>query len=207
MATLMHRNHKVDAPTPASTTTATTPAHPSGPEAQTGPRIPWMTLLRTVTGFIFLWAFLDKTFGLGYATPSNRAWIHGGSPTKGFLASVAVGPFRTPFHNIAGQGWADWLFMLGLLTIGVAVIAGVALRLAAVGGGLLMLLMWAAEWPLAKHTVAGAPSGSNNPLVDYHVIYAAMLVTIAFLAERHRSMLGAAWQRLPFVQRHRSILA
>jgi thiosulfate dehydrogenase [quinone] large subunit len=29
--------------------------------------------LRLLTGFVFLWAFLDKTFGLGYATPPARA--------------------------------------------------------------------------------------------------------------------------------------
>ncbi|MEV4569763.1 hypothetical protein AB0K12_38895 [Nonomuraea sp. NPDC049419] len=40
---------------------------------------------RIAIGWIFLWAFLDKTFGWGFATPSDRAWIAGGSPTTGFL--------------------------------------------------------------------------------------------------------------------------
>jgi thiosulfate dehydrogenase [quinone] large subunit len=73
-------------------------------------------------GFVFLWAFFDKTFGWGFATPSARAWINGGSPTKGFLSSVDVGPgwLQTFFHNIAGDPWANWLFMLGLLGIGLA---------------------------------------------------------------------------------------
>ena len=44
-----------------------------------------LAVLRIAMGFLFLWAFLDKTFGLHYATPSAKAWIHGGSPTKGFL--------------------------------------------------------------------------------------------------------------------------
>ena len=56
----------------------------------------WMAVLRLATGFIFLWAFLDKLFGLGYSTKSANAWIHGGSPTNGFLSHVAVGPFMTP---------------------------------------------------------------------------------------------------------------
>src|SRR5689334_12004100 len=43
--------------------------------------------LRLLTGFVFLWAFLDKTFGLGYATASGKGWLDGGSPTKGFLGS------------------------------------------------------------------------------------------------------------------------
>src|SRR4051812_31281326 len=61
-----------------------------------------LAVLRISTGFVFLWAFLDKTFGLGYSTPSARAWIHGGSPTQGFLKSVDVGPFQSTYHAIAG---------------------------------------------------------------------------------------------------------
>ena len=74
-----------------------------------------LAVLRISTGFVFLWAFLDKTFGLNYATPSAKAWINGGSPTKGFLASVEVGPLQSFFHAIAGTWWANGLFMLGLL--------------------------------------------------------------------------------------------
>ena len=48
-------------------------------------------VLRVSMGFVFLWAFLDKAFGLHYSTPPSKAWIHGGSPTKGFLKSVDVG--------------------------------------------------------------------------------------------------------------------
>src|SRR4029453_10935918 len=114
-----------------------------------------LAVFRVVLGFEFLWAFLDKTFGLGYATPSARAWINGGSPTKGFLSNVAVGPFEDTFHAIAGAAWADWLFMVGLLGIGLALIFGIGLRVAAVSGTLMMLLMWAAEWPLARFTSAG----------------------------------------------------
>jgi thiosulfate dehydrogenase [quinone] large subunit len=139
----------------------------------------WLAVLRISTGFIFLWAFLDKTFGLHYATPSARAWIHGGSPTKGFLSSVEVGPFQSFFHSIAGDAWANWLFMLGLLGIGLALILGVGLRVAAVAGVIMLTLMWIAEFPLAQHTSAGAPTMSTNPIVDYHFIYAVVLVVLA----------------------------
>jgi thiosulfate dehydrogenase (quinone) large subunit len=77
-------------------------------------------VLRISTGAVFLWALLDKTFGLGYATPETGAWINGGSPTKVYLSNVDKGPFQSFFHNIAGTWWADWLFMLGLAGIGVA---------------------------------------------------------------------------------------
>jgi hypothetical protein len=33
------------------------------------------------SGFILLWTFLDKSFGLGYATPSDRVRTHGGWTT------------------------------------------------------------------------------------------------------------------------------
>ena len=38
---------------------------------------------RIVIGWTFMWAFLDKVFGLGFATPAERAWTEGGSPTTG----------------------------------------------------------------------------------------------------------------------------
>ena len=161
-----------------------------------------LAALRISTGFIFLWAFLDKTFGLGFATPSEGAWIDGGSPTEGFLGHVSVGPLESTFHSWAGDPWANWLFMLGLAGIGVAVIAGVGLRIAAVSGTVMMLLMWAAEWPLAKHTSTGELSGSNNPLVDYHIIYALVFILLAITAAGNTWGLGKAWASLDIVKKN-----
>ncbi|MFL6163756.1 MAG: hypothetical protein ACJ74U_16250 [Jatrophihabitantaceae bacterium] len=162
-----------------------------------------LATLRVTTGFVFLWAFLDKTFGLHYATPSARAWIHGGSPTKGFLSSVHVGPFQSAFHSMAGTWWADWMFMLGLLGLGVALIAGVAMRIAAASGVLLMALMWFAEFPPAQHAANGAPTASTNPLVDYHFLYAVVLIVLAATYAGNVWGLGRIWARLPFINRHR----
>jgi thiosulfate dehydrogenase (quinone) large subunit len=94
------------------------------------------------------------------------------------LSSVEVGPFQSFFHSIAGDAWTDWPFMLGLLGIGLALL-GVGVRLAAVAGVIMIVLMWFAEFPLAQHTSAGAPTLSANPLVDYHVLYAVVLVVLA----------------------------
>ena len=162
----------------------------------------FLAAFRVVMGLEFLWAFFDKTFGLGYATPAERAWINGGSPTKGFLSRVAVGPFESTFHALAGATWADWLFMVGLLGIGIALVLGIGLRVAAVSGTVMMLGMWAAEWPLAKFTSAGEPSMSVNPIVDYHIIYALVLIALALTYAGHTWGLGRLWARLPFVQRN-----
>ena len=184
---------------PATTHTRPTDPRPT-PSTRTGGRS--LAVLRVATGFIFLWAFLDKTFGLNYATAHGKAWIHGGSPTKGFLGSVEVGPFQSLFHSMAGTWYADWLFMLGMLGLGVALIAGVAVRAAAVAGVIILAMMWFAEFPLAQHTSAGAPAGSSNPLVDYHFLYAVVLVVLAVTYAGSTWGLGRMWARLPFVRDH-----
>jgi thiosulfate dehydrogenase [quinone] large subunit len=165
-----------------------------------------LAVLRYATGFVFLWAFLDKTFGLGYSTPAAKSWINGGNPTKGFLASVDAGPLQGFFHTIAGTWYANGLFMLGLLGVGLALISGIGLRIAAASGTLMMAMMWLAEFPLAQHTAKGAPSGSTNPLTDYHFIYAAVLIVLAAAYAGHTWGLGRIWAKLPFVQKNRWLI-
>jgi thiosulfate dehydrogenase (quinone) large subunit len=165
-----------------------------------------LAVLRISTGFVFLWAFLDKTFGLGYSTPSNKAWIHGGNPTKGFLSSVDMGPFQSAYHSMAGTWWANWLFMLGMLGMGIALIAGIGLRVAAVATVAMMGLMWFAEFPFAQHTSAGTASGSTNPLTDYHFIYAVVAVMLALTYAGHTWGLGRWWAKLSFVRRNRWLI-
>ncbi|WP_206797562.1 DoxX family membrane protein [Amycolatopsis sp. MtRt-6] len=165
------------------------------PDFVAGPTVAGKSLaaLRIATGFVFLWAFLDKLFGLGYATPAKGAWINGGSPTKGFLSGVHVGPFESTFHAWAGTWWANWLFMLGLGAIGIAVVAGIGLRLSAAAGALMMLMMWAAEWPFALSTSTGEATRSTNPIVDYHIIYALVLIVLAAAAAGNTWGLGHRW--------------
>ncbi|GAA3815098.1 hypothetical protein [Streptomyces chiangmaiensis] len=157
---------------------------------------------RLVMSFLFLWAFLDKTFGFGYLTPPARAWINGGSPTMGFLKGVNVGPLESTFRSWAGAAWADWLFMLGLLGIGLALLSGIALRITAVCGTIMLALMWAAEWPPAKHLSDGSPSMSTNPVVDYHVVEAVLLIVLAAVGAGNTWGLGRVWASLPLVRNH-----
>src|SRR5262245_29368806 len=93
--------------------------------------------VRITLGWVFLWAFLDKLFGLGHETASKAAWINGGHPTQGFLKFAATGPFKGFYNSFAGATWADWLFMIGLAGIGIALIFGIGMRIAAVAGAAL----------------------------------------------------------------------
>lgn len=161
-----------------------------------------LAVLRVSMGFVFLWAFLDKTFGLHYSTPSSKAWIHGGSPTRGFLKSVDVGPLQSWFHSIAGTWWADWLFMLGLLGVGLTLILGVLMYAGTVAGVALLGFMWLAEFPIAQQTSGGAPSGSANPFADSHYIYAVVLVVLALTGAARTWGLGQRWAALPLIRRH-----
>lgn len=147
--------------------------------------------LRLSIGWVFLWAFLDKLFGLGHETPAERAWINGGSPTEGFLANAPAGPFADVYKGLAGAAWADWLFMVGLAGIGVALLAGVAMRLAAAAGATLLVLMWTAVLP-----------PDNNPFMDDHIVYALVLVALALVGAGKTLGLGAAWERIGLVRRY-----
>jgi thiosulfate dehydrogenase [quinone] large subunit len=145
--------------------------------------------IRIALGWVFLWAFLDKAFGLGFATPSERSWFNGGSPTNGFLGS-AKGPFSGFYHSIAGTGIADALFMTALLGVGLALLLGIGMRIAAAAGALLTVMMWTAVLPPA-----------TNPFMDDHLVYAAILIVLALLGAGNTLGLGRVWAATPLVQR------
>lgn len=119
----------------------------------------FLSLLRITMGILFTWAFLDKVFGLGFATTSAKAWIQGGSPTTGFL-KYTDGTFSSIFHILSGNPTIDWLFMLGLVGIGLAMLLGIGIRIAGYAGAVFAALLYLSVFPL-----------ENNPLIDEHVIY------------------------------------
>lgn len=123
--------------------------------------------LRLGMGFIFLWAFFDKLFGLGFATTGAKAWINGGSPTTGFLTNAVHGPFASFFQSLAGIPVVDWLFMAGLLFTGVTLIANRYLVWGVISGASMLLLMYLAVLP-----------PENNPIIDDHIIYILVLGAI-----------------------------
>ena len=169
-----------------------------------------LAVLRLGYGFTFLWAFFDKLFALGFHTGAitdpetgartgidfmaqDAAWLNGGSPTEGFLAFgvPANNPFKDIFNAMAGDTWVDWLFMAGLLGIGLALTLGIGMRAAAIAGATLYLMMYAASLPL-----------ENNPVFDDHLLGAITVVVLALAAAGDTWGLGKFWAKTEIVQRH-----
>ena len=173
---------------------ASTTARTTNNSAHTAPQGPLSVVLgitRLALGWTFLWEFLDKAFGLGHETASADSWINGGSPTSGFLGHATAGPLADFYQGMAGHAWADWLFMLGLLGIGTALMLGVAMRLAAGAGALLLVLMWSAVLP-----------PENNPFMDDHLIYALVLGILVMTSAGKTLGLGGMCEKLPFVEKN-----
>lgn len=150
-----------------------------------------LAFIRLTLGWTFAWAFFDKLLGLGFATPPERAWIAGGSPTTGFLTNAADGPLAETFRAMAGVPAVDWLFMVGLAGIGFALLLGVGLRVAGYAGALLLVLMF----------LAASLPPDNNPLIDEHVIHAGLLVAVAHLGPGRFAPLAKWWKSWPWVKR------
>jgi thiosulfate dehydrogenase (quinone) large subunit len=160
-----------------------------------------LAALRLVMGSIFMWAFLDKMFALGFSTgrledgsidffADGAAALNGGSPTLGFLKFGSRGPLASFWQSIAGATWLNVLFLTVLAGVGLALLLGIGLRIAAISGSLLMLGMWSvALWP------------ENHPFVDDHIVYALVLVVLALTAAGSTWGLGARWSRTRLVQR------
>ncbi|PIR41551.1 MAG: hypothetical protein COV31_00375 [Candidatus Yanofskybacteria bacterium CG10_big_fil_rev_8_21_14_0_10_46_23] len=143
-------------------------------------------LLRILLGWIFLWAFIDKLWGLGFATASERAWLAGGSPTRGFLNSVTEGPFAEIFKSLAGNPIVDWLFMLGLLFVGLTLFFGFSVRLGSLAGIIMLGFIY----------LAGFLPPENNPIVDDHIIYIVVMLGLILNPESANFLgFGRCWQK------------
>ncbi|MBI2420661.1 MAG: hypothetical protein HYV38_01095 [Candidatus Levybacteria bacterium] len=148
-------------------------------------------LLRLSLSFIFLWAFFDKLFGLGFATSANKSWLLGISPTTGFLSNAPHGPLASIFNNLSGNILVDFLFMGGLFLIGTALLLGIGMRITSYSGALLMFLIYLSLFP-----------SENNPLIDQHVIYILVLIGLAIRSEKQKFSFGKKWSQLSFIKKY-----
>jgi len=168
-----------------------------------------LAVTRIVFGFTFLWAFFDKAFALGFSTGAitndagektgvdyfaqDAAWLNGGSPTEGFLKFGVAdnNPFQSFYNNIGGTAFADTLFMVGLLGIGLAFTFGFGMRVAAASGALLYFLMWTAILPM-----------SNNPILDEHILGATTMVVLGLALAGDTWGVGKAWATTHLVRQY-----
>jgi len=149
-------------------------------------------LLRIALGWIFFWSFIDKLFGLGFATAAEKAWVAGGSPTSGFLKFRTKGPFVEFYQGLAGNPVVDYLFMVGLLLVGLALMLGIGVRIAGSVGVLMMILIY----------TAGFLPPENNPLIDNHIIYAMLCAGFALRKSDHCLGLGKRWSETGLVRKY-----
>lgn len=175
----------------------------------------WAAITRILLGFTFLWAFLDKNFGLQFTTADNAGWAFGtgdgdGDPTFGFLkfGTNPEGPFADFFTGLrsgevpAPGHWTNWLFMAGLLGIGVALITGVFMRIATGSAVVMLLLMYLAQAPWANTIDPKTGEGAfNNPIVDDHIVYSAVLIMLMLFTAERTWGLGRIWQSTALVKK------
>jgi thiosulfate dehydrogenase [quinone] large subunit len=156
--------------------------------------------LRIGLGLTFFWAFVDKLFGLGFATcrdeagtiaiACQKAVINGGSPTEGFLKFATGGPLADFYQSLAGNPFVDFLFMAGMCGIGFALLLGIGMRIATVSGVLLMLMMWSSML-----------LPENNPIIDEHIIYSFALVGLLLANNNQKLGYGALWAKTSLVKK------
>lgn len=89
-----------------------------------------------------------------------------------------------------------FLVEYGHLLIGLSLLTGLMVRVSAIFGVLLMITYWFAhmDWPFIENT--------NNFIVDYHLVYAGVLVYLVVKKAGHVWGLDAWAENLAFMQRH-----
>ena len=109
-----------------------------------------LATLRIAFGLTFLWAFLDKTFALGFHTGYDEAGhldrfgdapgSTAPAPPRASWPSARTVPSRGSTTASPAPPWST-AFMLGLLGIGLSLTFGVAMRLGVIAGATMYVLM------------------------------------------------------------------
>lgn len=115
----------------------------------------------------------------------------------GFLKGTKT--FHDVYAPLTNPTWAPALTLLvayGHLLIGLSLLFGLMVRVSAGFGILLMLVYWTAhmDFPYIEN--------QNNFLLDYHIVYAGVLVHLIVKRAGHVCGLDAWAERLSFVAEH-----
>ena len=141
-------------------------------------------VFRLLMAWTFLFAAWHQVFVPGWSV-------------AGFLRSTKTfhdvyAPFTTP-------AWAPIITFFveyGHLLIGLSLLVGLLVRVSASFGILLMLVYWTAhmDFPYIENR--------NNFIVDYHIVYACVLVYLIYKRAGHVWGLDAWAEKLPFFTQH-----
>lgn len=148
-----------------------------------------LSILRIALGWLFMWPFFDKLFGLGFRTPAGGAVIDGVSPSS-YVVYQTGGVFGDLFNSLAGNAFIDVLFMFALIAIGISLIFGIASKLGTLGASLFFITMYLIQVPPL-----------DNPLIDYHIICLLAILAVYFLGGFRKLSLYEKWTSLWIVKR------
>lgn len=149
-----------------------------------------LSVFRILIGWLFIWSFLDKMFGLGFKTPAGSGWIDGVSPSS-YVGFVTKGVFSDLFNSVAGNMFVDILLMAGLLILGTTILLGIGTKLTTVFTIMFFLVMYSLCIP-----------PEDNPLIDYRIILAVGMLVIYFLGGYEKFSLYDKWKEFPLVKQY-----
>lgn len=149
----------------------------------------FLAVFRILVGWIMFWPFLDKMFGLGFATPSGSGFIDGGSPSS-FVVYVTSGVFSDFYTSLAGNAFVDVLLLLGCLVLGITLILGFASKLTTIAMTAFLFIMYTLVIPPA-----------DNPIIDYRIILIIGLWATYFLGGYEKLSIYGRWKELSIVKR------
>ena len=153
-------------------------------------------VLRIMLGFMVMWGFLDKMFGLGFPTESSMAYINGGSPTHDFLMYASGGTFGWLFEPMIDiSAFTDVVLLIAMFGLGIALLFGIGRKIGCIGGAILFFMFYLSVLPI-----------SDNPILDYHLIYIVILAGVYLTDACSVFGFGSMWKetalvkKLPFLE-------
>lgn len=160
-----------------------------------------LVALRILLGFGFLYAGLEKwlNFAGGDAPWSAAGFLK--FATAGTVPNMVGHDAATMVHNPTQGLWVDlaanstvvgvinFLVVFGELAIGVALILGIATRLAGTLGALMMLLFWIAAWDF------------QFGIVNQQFVYMIVSAFLAYASAGRSFSVDAALERTQVVRR------
>lgn len=141
-------------------------------------------LLRIFFGFEFLWAFLDRFFGLGIATAPENSFLAGAPQTEGYLTYVTNpnSPFAFIFNGpdallLQFGILVDIAYMGMLLVGGITLISGIGVRIGGSATFIFFFSVWLATFP-----------PEFNPFIEAHFLQ--MWILLFFVISKSGYWLG-----------------